>query len=417
MANKRGIDYFFKPSAKKARSRDGLSSATAGVADIGAGTTSSVPESGSLDGSSKAHDPSQKTTGQRTAGLVVTIPASRGRIIDDQPHLDLLYFEPYLVKTIGDAYFAFLRRELFFYRVEYAIQRGGGGGAAINVKTPRFTTVFGVDETSRFTESGDVIDAVTARPVPPDRYRGCRPRPIPQCLDALRKNVEQQTGAATFNFNFCLVNYYASGNDSISYHSDDEAFLGKNPVIASFSLGAKRDFLMRHKSTGEKSMSMSMPRPTSTSTSTSTSTDGASIEGVSTEGVSIDRAPNNTAKQLGKPTNSKANTKSRPSQLPHLKLSLTSGSMLLMRGETQSHWLHSIPKRKGDAATAGIFGAGAGAEKGRINITFRKALVPAGTHNYYRYNVGGGGGEEKNGAVFRWDDGAGEMKVWDWRKE
>ena len=91
--------------------------------------------------------------------------------------------------------------------------------------------------------------------------------------------------------------------------------------------------------------------------------------------------------------------------------------MLLMRGETQSHWLHSIPKRKGDAATAGIFGAGAGAEKGRINITFRKALVPAGTHNYYRYNVGGGGGGEKNGAVFRWDDGAGEMKVWDWRKE
>ena len=278
MANKRGIDYFFKPSAKKARSRDGLSSATAGVADIGAGTTGtgigigtgtgigtatgtatdttgtgigtgtgtdiaadiaadttgtattaltattaatadttrtgtgtgtatttttattattastpntaipsapptstitthgfyalgndeippsthktypfpvralpqhilslflgSVPESGSLDGSSKAHDPSQKTTGQRTAGLVVTIPASRGRIIDDQPHLDLLYFEPYLVKTIGDAYFAFLRRELFFYRVEYAIQRGGGGGAAINVKTPRLYVVF-----------------------------------------------------------------------------------------------------------------------------------------------------------------------------------------------------------------------------------------------------------------------------------
>ena len=32
----------------------------------------------------------------------------------------------------------------------------------------------------------------------------------------------------------------------------------------------------------------------------------------------------------------------------------------------------------------------------RINITFRKALVRAGTENYYQYNVGTGG-------VYRWD--------------
>lgn len=43
------------------------------------------------------------------------------------------------------------------------------------------------------------------------------------------------------------MNYYASGSDSISYHSDDEKFLGELPAIASFSLGAKRDFLMKHK--------------------------------------------------------------------------------------------------------------------------------------------------------------------------
>jgi hypothetical protein len=34
--------------------------------------------------------------------------------------------------------------------------------------------------------------------------------------------------------------------------------------------------------------------------------------------------------------------------------------------------------------------------KGRINITFRKALVKGGTENYYQYNVGTGG-------VYRWD--------------
>ena len=190
------------------------------------------------------------------------------------------------------------------------------------------------------------------------------------CLDEGKQNVELQTGEA---FNFCLVNYYASGNDSISYHSDDEQFLGKHPVIASFSLGAKRDFLMRHKPV-ENTRS---PRPT-------------------------EPPSDNIAKQLDR-ASGKGST-----PLPQLKLSLACGAMVLMRGATQSHWLHSIPKRKGDAAAAAVFGA----EKGRINITFRKALAPAGTQNYYRYNVG-----REDSPVFRWDDGAGEMKLWDRTKE
>lgn len=84
--------------------------------------------------------------------------------------------------------------------------------------------------------------------------------------------------------------------------------------------------------------------------------------------------------------------------LPQLKLSLASGVMVLMRGRTQANWLHSIPKRKDP-------GVG---HKGRINITFRKALVRGGTENYYRYNVGG-----ENAPVFRWHDGAKEMRIWD----
>jgi hypothetical protein len=79
-----------------------------------------------------------------------------------------------------------------------------------------------------------------------------------------------------------------------------------------------------------------------------------------------------------------------------IKMPLGSGDMVLMRGKTQSNWLHSIPKRTAK---------GGEAERGRINITFRRARVKGGTENYYRYNVGDGG-------VYRWDEGAREMRLW-----
>lgn len=72
-----------------------------------------------------------------------------------------------------------------------------------------------------------------------------------------------------------------------------------------------------------------------------------------------------------------------------MKFPLASGDMVVMRGETQGNWLHSIPKRAGEGG-------------GRINVTFRRALVPGGTENYYRYNVGDGG-------VWRWDEREGRM--------
>jgi hypothetical protein len=78
-----------------------------------------------------------------------------------------------------------------------------------------------------------------------------------------------------------------------------------------------------------------------------------------------------------------------------LKLPLGSGDMVLMRGRTQSNWLHSIPKRTGKNQEDG----------GRINITFRRAMVKGGTENYYNYNVG-------TGPVYRWNREAREMLVW-----
>ncbi|KAF2109402.1 hypothetical protein BDV96DRAFT_585521 [Lophiotrema nucula] len=262
------------------------------------------------------------------------VPAEDGKVLNQELDLDLVYYQPYIPSAITAGLFKFLRQELPFYRVQYMIKRGT---FETQINTPRYTTVFGVDETSRFAPDGSLVDSKTGRPIEHRRYT-CTPRPTPDCLDELRKITEGTTGE---KFNFCLVNYYADGQDSISYHSDDERFLGPNPAVASFSLGARRDFLMKHKPI----------------------------------------APSASGPPVAEP---KA-----------LKLQLGSGDMILMRGTTQSKWLHSIPKR-----------AGVDAKMGRINITFRKVLVKGGTENYYQYNVGSGG-------VFRWNVQAGKMVAWE----
>ncbi|EIN10016.1 hypothetical protein PUNSTDRAFT_20344, partial [Punctularia strigosozonata HHB-11173 SS5] len=217
-----------------------------------------------------------------------------GTVIAKDPDLDLLHFEPFLKSPVRKILFDYLLHEFPWYRVTYKIR-----GTTIN--TPRWTCVWGCDDSG----------------VPDTKYK-IQPRPIPAALRELKRQVEVKTGDY---FNFVLCNYYADGKDSISWHSDDESFLGPLPTIASLSLGSSRDFYMKHKT-------------------------------------------DKTAKQE--------------------KWTLHNGDMIVMRGRTQSQWLHSVPKR----ANAG----------GRMNLTFRRAVNAAGTNNYYRYNVG-------EGPVYRWRNG------------
>ena len=95
---------------------------------------------------------------------------------------------------------------------------------------------------------------------------------------AIKLKIEEATNT---QFNSVLINLYRDGKDSNGWHSDNEPELGLNPTIASLSLGAPRDFHLRHKSN---------------------------------------------------------------KQLTH-KMSLTNGSLLMMSGTTQQYWQHHIPKR------------------------------------------------------------------------
>jgi alkylated DNA repair dioxygenase AlkB len=97
-------------------------------------------------------------------------------------------------------------------------------------------------------------------------------------------------------FNSALLNYYRDGNDSMGWHRDNEKELGSNPAIASLSFGAVREFRFR--------------------------------------------------------------TYLQPREI--ISVFPQSGSLIIMRGATQEHWQHSVPKTK--------------KSEGRINITFRRIL-------------------------------------------
>lgn len=76
------------------------------------------------------------------------------------------------------------------------------------------------------------------------------PRPWPAALTALRACLETCCAA---RFNSVLANLYRDGRDAMGWHSDDEAELGAEPLIASLSLGAPRRFLLRTRSGAARS--------------------------------------------------------------------------------------------------------------------------------------------------------------------
>ena len=115
-------------------------------------------------------------------------------------------------------------------------------------------------------------------------YSGVKLTPLPWTAPLLEiKDVVE--GITDVTFNSVLLNYYRNGNDSMGFHSDDEPELGPKPVIASVSLGAKRQLIFKSKNA----------------------------------------SPEKT-----------------------VKVPLASGSLLLMQGDTQRLYKHGIAKERAD---------------------------------------------------------------------
>jgi len=66
--------------------------------------------------------------------------------------------------------------------------------------------------------------------------------------------LEIKTQLERLNFapNAMLGNWYRDGGDKMGWHRDNEPELGKTPTILSVSLGATRDFQLRHIHTKER---------------------------------------------------------------------------------------------------------------------------------------------------------------------
>lgn len=70
---------------------------------------------------------------------------------------------------------------------------------------------------------------------------------LPQNWTFLLKKIKFHIESiANTNFTTVLLNYYRDGSDSNGWHADDEKELGINPIIASVSFGAERNFQLKH---------------------------------------------------------------------------------------------------------------------------------------------------------------------------
>ncbi|OLO05455.1 MULTISPECIES: alpha-ketoglutarate-dependent dioxygenase AlkB [Salinicola] len=84
------------------------------------------------------------------------------------------------------------------------------------------------------------------------RYSGrtFQPRSWHPLVERLRDRVQRSLRAHDLpvtEFNSVLLNRYASGEQRMGWHSDDEPELGENPIVASVSLGSERPLRFREK--------------------------------------------------------------------------------------------------------------------------------------------------------------------------
>ena len=183
------------------------------------------------------------------------------------PDSDITYYPNFIKRATADSYFQSLKEETPWQQDNITV-------FGKTYAQPRLTALYG-NNSKPYSYSKLVM----------------APHKFTPMLLEIKNKVETCTGAV---FTTCLLNLYRNGQDSNGWHADNEKELGKNPIIASVTLGQERFFHLKHRK--DKNLKQ--------------------------------------------------------------KILLQHGSLLLMKGATQEHWLHQVPK------TARVIDE-------RINLTFR----------------------------------------------
>jgi alkylated DNA repair dioxygenase AlkB len=90
----------------------------------------------------------------------------------------------------------------------------------------------------------------------PYTYSGLTLQPSPwnKGLLYIKKEIEK---IASVKFNSVLMNWYRDGEDHLTWHTDAEKELGKNPVIGSVNFGETRRFILRRND--DKTLKIEIP--------------------------------------------------------------------------------------------------------------------------------------------------------------
>ncbi len=74
----------------------------------------------------------------------------------------------------------------------------------------------------------------------------------PRAMAPVLAEIRDAIAAVAAEMDCVLANHYRNGRDSVSWHADNEAEWGSDPVIASVSFGATRRFSLRHRDAAER---------------------------------------------------------------------------------------------------------------------------------------------------------------------
>jgi alkylated DNA repair dioxygenase AlkB len=140
-------------------------------------------------------------------------------IVFDLPDAEIIYFPAFLSREEADSIFLELLKNTPWQQDEITVY----GKKHLQ---PRLTALYGNEGK-------------------PYSYSNIKMQPHfwTLLLQKIKSLVENTTET---NFTTVLLNYYRDGNDSNGWHADNEKELGMNPIIASLSLGAERNFQLKH---------------------------------------------------------------------------------------------------------------------------------------------------------------------------